>query len=246
MYQKINNLITQYPLILFNEVNGAKTGVIAGEGLWQWKLYNFLYAQNHDAFNEIVNKMALFLSVKSDRSFFRVYGKNIFDENAPIEFTAELFNESYELINDPDITMVIASEEGKKYSAHFSKINNSYGLNIGELPIGNYTWNASVNYGNKVYQKNGAFTVREVMLESMNIVADFELLKNISYATKGKFYTPDKMQQIRDEIMHNDQIKSVVSYNKHYSMMLNSWWYFIAIVLLLGIEWFLRKWGGGY
>jgi len=246
MYQKINNLITQYPLILFNEVNGAKTGVIAGEGLWQWKLYNFLYAQNHDAFDEIVNKMALFLSVKSDRSFFRVYGKNIFDENAPVEFTAELFNESYELINDPDITMVIASEEGKKYSAHFSKINNSYGLNIGELPIGNYTWNASVKYGNKVYQKNGAFTVREVMLESMNIVADFELLKNISYATKGKFYTPDKMQQIKDEIMHNDQIKSVVSYNKHYSMMLNSWWYFIAIVLILGIEWFLRKWGGGY
>lgn len=246
MYQKINNLITQYPLILFNEVNGAKTGVIAGEGLWQWKLYNFLYAQNHDAFNEIVNKMALFLSVKSDRSFFRVYGKNIFDENAPVEFTAELFNESYELINDPDITMVILSEEGKKYSAHFSKINNSYGLNIGELPIGNYSWTASVKYGNKVYQKNGAFTVREVMLESMNIVADFELLKNISYATKGKFYTPDKMQQIRDEIMHNDQIKSVVSYNKHYSMMLNSWWYFIAIVLLLGIEWFLRKWGGGY
>jgi len=246
MYQKINNLITQYPLILFNEVNEAKTGVIAGEGLWQWKLYNFLYAQNHDAFNEIINKMALFLSVKSDRSFFRVHGKNIFDENAPVEFTAELFNESYELINDPDITMDILSEEGKKYSAHFSKINNSYGLNIGELPIGNYTWNASVKYGNKVYQKNGAFTVRKVMLESMNIVADFDLLKNISYATKGKFYTPDKMQQIRDEIMHNDQIKSVVSYNKHYSMMLNSWWYFIAIVLLLGIEWFLRKWGGGY
>jgi hypothetical protein len=29
-------------------------------------------------------------------------------------------------------------------------------------------------------------------------------------------------------------------------MMLNSPWYLAAIVLLLGIEWFLRKWNGGY
>ena len=163
-----------------------------------------------------------------------------------VEFTAELYNESYELINSPDITMVIASEDGKKYSAHFSKLNNSYALTVGELPIGNYSWVASTNVGNKVYQKKGAFTVREVMLESMNIVADFELMKNISQATKGKFYTPGNMQQIKDEIMHNDQIKTVVSYNKHYSLMLNSWYFFIAIVLLLAIEWFLRKWGGGY
>ena len=49
-----------------------------------------------------------------------------------------------------------------------------------------------------------------------------------------------------EKIKNNDEIKPIASYQKKYSMMLNSIWYFIAIVLLLGIEWFLRKWNGGF
>ena len=63
LYQKINNVNTQYPLILFNERNGVKTGVICGTGIWQWKLYNYLYTQSHREFDEIINKIATYLYV---------------------------------------------------------------------------------------------------------------------------------------------------------------------------------------
>ncbi|MBO4481478.1 MAG: hypothetical protein J5719_02880 [Bacteroidales bacterium] len=43
MYQKISNVETQYPLITFSDNNGVRTGVIAGDGLWQWRIYNYLY-----------------------------------------------------------------------------------------------------------------------------------------------------------------------------------------------------------
>jgi hypothetical protein len=51
---------------------------------------------------------------------------------------------------------------------------------------------------------------------------------------------------VAKEIKANDNIKPIASYHKKYSMLLNSPWYLAAIVLLLGIEWFLRKWHGGY
>lgn len=246
MYQKISGVETKYPLIAFMDRNGARSGVITGTGLWSWKLYDYMYAENHDAFNEIIDKTVLYLAAKGDKSQFRVQHAGVFSENAPVEFSAELYNDSYELINDPDIKMVIKSTGDTTYEEQFSKQNNGYYLNVGELPVGNYTWTATTQVGNKKLEKSGRFSVQEVMLETANLVADHDLLKSISTATEGKFFDKKDIQKVAQEIKNNEKIKSIASYQKKYAMMLNSYWYLIAIVLLLGIEWFLRKWNGGF
>jgi len=245
LYQKINNVNTQYPLILFNERNGVKTGVICGTGIWQWKLYNYLYTQSHREFDEIINKIATYLSVKADKSLFRVSAKNVYEEYKPVVITAELYNESYELVNDADVSIVITAEDGKKYEQQLSKQNNQYVLNMGELPVGDYSWLCSTKYGRNSYSKSGRFSVDEVLIESTNLVADHSLLQSIATATNAKFFMPQEMQQIEQEIKANDNIKPIANYSKKYSLLLSSWVYFACIVLLLAVEWFLRKWNGG-
>ena len=246
MTQKISGVETKYPLFLFNDVNGAKTGVISGTGLWSWKVYNYVNTQNHDAFNEIINKTALFLVAKNDRSPFRVRHNAVFAENAPVEFSAELHNESGELLNTPDVKLTIKGSGDTTYDAQFSKQNNAYYLNMGELPVGTYTWTAKTQLGNKSYEKSGSFSVQEIFVETANLVADFDLLKSVAQTSGGKFFTRNDLEKVVQEIKANDNIKPVASYQKKYSMLLNSPWYLAAIVLLLGIEWFLRKWHGGY
>ena len=246
MTQKISGVETKYPLVLFNDVNGAKTGVISGTGLWSWKVYDYVNMQNHDAFNEIVNKTALFLVAKNDKSPFRVRHNAVFAENAPVEFSAELHNESGELINTPDVKLTIKGSGDTTYDAQFSKQNNAYYLNMGELPVGTYTWTAKTQLGNKSYEKSGSFSVQEIFVETANLVADFDLLKSVAQTSGGKFFARNELENVVKEIKANDNIKPVASYQKKYSMLLNSPWYLAAIVLLLGIEWFLRKWHGGY
>ena len=246
LYQKINNVTTSYPLFIFNENNAGKTGIFIGTGIWQWKIYNYLYANNHDVFNEIINKTALFLSAKGDKSFFRLMVKNVYNENAPVEFTAELYNESYELRNDPDVEFHYTDKEGKKYDLQFSKQNNGYFLSLGKLPAGTYSWSANTKFGDKSYSKSGVFTVQEILLETLNLVADHSLLQNISASTGGEFYTANNFSALENDIRKNENIKTIASYQKRYSLFLNSWWYFMSIILLFGVEWFMRKWGGGY
>jgi len=246
LYQKINNITTNYPLFLFNENNAGRTGILTGTGIWQWKIYNYLYANNHDVFNEMVNKTALFLSAKGDKSFFRVLVKNVYNENAPVEFTAELYNESYELNNEPEVSFHYTDAAGKKYETMFSKQNNGFFLSLGKLPVGVYSWNANVKFGTQSYSKSGAFTVQEVHLETMNLVANHSLLQNISESTNGKFYLANDFSSLANDIKKNENIKTIASYQKRYSLFLHAWWYYAAILLLFGTEWFLRKWGGGY
>jgi len=246
LFQKINGITTNFPLFLFNEHSAGKIGILTGTGVWQWKVYNYLYAHNHDVFNEIINKTALYLSAKGDRSFFRVMVKNVYNENAPVEFSAELYNDSYELQNDPEVHFHYTDNEGKKYEMLFSKQNNGYFLSLGKLQTGDYSWSANVKFGDKSYSKSGVFTVQEVHLESLNLVANHALLQNISESTQGKFYFVNDFSSLENDIEKNENIKTIASYQKRYSLFLNTWWYYFAVIFLFGTEWFLRKWGGGY
>ncbi len=246
MYQEISKVPTSYPLLMFNEQNGVKSGVIAGTGIWQWKIYNYLHASNHDIFNDIINKIALYLSVKSDKSYFRIFADAIYNENQSVVLTAELYDETYQLINTPDVALTVTHEDGTNYEALFSKEGNSYTCMLGQLPIGEYRWSASSQLGNKQYQKSGAFTVREVMLEASNLVAQHQMLQEMATSTNGAFYTANDFSEMVEAIKTNDNIKTIVSYEQKHSPILNSWFYFLIAILLFGVEWFLRKWHGGY
>ena len=246
MYQKISNVVSTYPLILFSQNAKGRTGVITGTDIWRWRLQNYLKAQNFDAFDEIINKIALYMSVKGDKSYFRVHSQEVYNENTPVEFTAEVYNESYELITDPDVRFVLTDGNGKEYVSQFSKQNSSYYLNLGKLPVGDYSWEASTVAGTKTYKKSGSFSVQEILLESMNLVANRDVMRAIADNTNGQCFDVRDMENLEKVIKENDDIKPVVTYNKKYTLILNSWIYLAFIILLLGIEWFMRKWGGGY
>ena len=246
LYQKIAGVETPYPLILFNENVGVKNGVIVGSGIADWKRYNYLYEQNHEAFNELIQKMVLFLSVKGDRDFFRVEAKSGYDESEPIQFYADLYNEAYELQNEADVELIIESEDGKKFSYQFSKQNRNYSLSVGHFPPGEYRWHAQAQWGSKNYQKSGHFTVKETMLESQNLVADHALLQGIADNSKGQMISKEQLSEFEKLIKKDDQIKTIATYSRKFSLLLNSTIYFVILILLFSAEWFIRKWRGSY
>lgn len=246
MYQKVSDVETNYPLATFNDADGKKIGIIFGSGIWQWRIYNYVYAKDHKAFDELIEKMVLYLSVKSDKSKFRVLPKQVYNENEAVTITAELYNDSYELVNEADIEIVLRDEFGKEYKANFSKQNNAYSLNMGKLPAGNYHWNATTQGISPQQSKSGVFTIQELVIESINLVADHSLLKSIAEATDAQFFTVKNFSDIEKYIKQNENIKTVASYNPKYNPLLNSWIYLSILIILLTFEWFLRKWGGGF
>lgn len=246
IYQKISGVETNYPLCLFNDNDGRKVGAICGTGIWQWKIFNYVYAHNHDAFDELVEKIVLYLSVKSDKSRFRVRTKQVYNENEAIEISAELYNDSYELVNEADVSITLSDDLGKEYQANFSKQNNAYTLNMGELPAGDYHWTASTQGFTPQQTKSGAFSIQELVVESLNLVADHSLLQSIAEATNAQFYNVKDFSEIENQISKNENIKTVASYSPKYNLLLNSWLYITLLMLLLAIEWFIRKWEGGF
>jgi hypothetical protein len=246
LYQKIGSVPTNKPLLMFNTASDPKTGLLAGEGIWRWRLTNYLHSGNHNAFNEIVDKVIQYLSVKEDRGRFRVNNKSSFRENENIEFDAEVYNDSYELINEPEVKLTITNEENKAFPFTFSRTEHAYHISAGLFPVGDYRFRAEVKVGDKSFQKAGAFTVTPVNVESLHLVADHQLLYSLANQHGGKMVYPGQLEQLKALLKQRDDIKSVSYSKKSYSDLVNLFWVFLLITGLLSAEWFLRKIYGAY
>jgi hypothetical protein len=103
--------------------------MISGEGLWRWRMYDYEQSSNHDAFNALISAVVQYLSVRADDRQFRVRlekeqfagGNRIYSENESVIFSAELLNESNELINAPDVSLTIKDEQVRSIPTSLAK-----------------------------------------------------------------------------------------------------------------------------
>ena len=245
-YQKIGKVDTKYPLIMLGESNGIRTGIITAEGLWKWRLFDFAQHQNHDLFDGLMSKIITYLSVKEDKRKFRAASdKNMYRENEPVQFTAELYNNSYELINDPDVRVILTNGEGKQFPYTMNKSGRYYALSAGILPVGNYQYKATTSVGGQQLEAGGAFTVQPIQLALYETTADHAVLRALANQFGGSMVYPKDMASIADSIKARTMKPIMYTTTKTESAM-NLKWIFGILILLLAAEWFLRRYFGGY
>lgn len=244
--QKIGSIETETPLMTFFQNENKKIAVFAGEGIWKWRMQDFLRNDNHQSFDELINKTVQFLSVKEDKGKFRVFTENNYTENQEIRFDAELYNDSYELVNDPEITIDLADENGNKYNFVFSKTSRAYLLNAGILPVGFYTYKAKVKFGTIDYLENGKLQIKPLFLEANNTRANHQFLQNISQKFGGGLFYPNNMDDISKALNVNNDIASIIYEENNLKEFINLKWIFFLLLALLSLEWFLRKRNGAY
>jgi hypothetical protein len=246
MYQRIGNVSTRIPLIVFNQGVDRKSATITGEGIWRWRLSNYVKRGNQQSFDELFTRIIQYLAVKEDKSQFRVMLKNNFNENEAVEIDAELYNDSYQLVNGPEVNIVITDANKKNFPYAFTRSTNAYYLNAGNLPPGEYTYKASTSIAGKEYLKTGMFTVMSLNIESVNTVANHVLLNNMAARHKGEMVYPDQLGQIEKLLASRDDLKTIAYSQKRYTDLVSYIPFLGLLLLLLSAEWFLRKRNGSY
>jgi len=245
--QKIGTVSTNYPMLVLEQSSAIKRAVLAGEGIWRWRMYDFQTDANFDTVDELISKTIQYLSVKSDKRKFRcTAAKNLYYETERIGFDAELYNDSYELINDSDATLTITDVEGKAFPFNFNKTASAYKLDAGIFPVGDYSFVAKTIYAGKNFESKGKFSVIPKQLEALNTVANHQLLNSLAGKSGGAVFYDNQMQAIADSVTNNATIKPVMFSNFENSAFINLKWLFFAILIFLALEWFVRKFHGGY
>ena len=245
--QKIGNVVTDYPLLAIRNQAGIREAVLTGEGIWNWRLFNYLQNSRFDEINELITKTIQFVTIKEDKRKFRVSAsENLYKTYDRVAFDAELYNDSYEKINDVDAFLTVKNSGGKEYSYTFSKIADFYQIDAGSLPAGNYTYTGTTNYNGKSLNSKGKFSVQDVQLEQANTTADHSLLRSLTDKYGGKLFYENSAEDIVTDIKSQNTLKPIIYNSTKTESALNLKWILFLLMGLLFLEWFMRRFLGSY
>jgi len=245
--QRIGVVNSREALWILNDQEAYRTGYISGEGFWRWWLNNYERSQNHEACKELFSKTIQWLALKTDKRKFRVTPlQNSFNENEPIVFQAEVYNDNYEAVNKEDVTLELKDEQGKSFPFTFSKIGDAYKLTAGTMPPGKYSYTTKALVSGKQQTISGNIVVKPLQLETTETIADHNLLLQMAENSGGKFIAKDSILQLSELISKLQHAKPIIYTEKTFKDLIHQKWLFFIILLLLGVEWGIRKWLGGY
>jgi hypothetical protein len=246
LFQRVGKVNTQKPLFLIQKSNGWTSAVMLGEGMWNWRLQEFARNQNHNAFDELISKTVQFLSTKEDKRRFKVYPlKNNYLNSETVVFETEVYNEIFEPTFGHKIDLQLSNEQNQTtaYSYVTSEQNSTY--QVRGLENGVYQYSASAIFDGNRSTVIGSFTVQDLQIETTNLTADHNLLRNVALQNGGRFYDKTEMQELQSDLLTEEKVFKIYS-SESYLSIINMKWGFFILIIFVGLEWFLRKYNGSY
>ncbi len=243
--QALGSVNTGKPLLAVSVKQGKRTAVLAGEGLWEWRIQEYGDKQSHQVVDGLIMKLVQFLATKEDKRKFRFAPiKESFTQSEPVIFEAEAYNALYEKLES---VMVKLELKGKNGSTNYDYLSDAANpkLDIGLLNPGIYKYKASATVNGKNEIVEGSFAVSREDLEALDLTADHGLLRNIAVQNGGEFYSISQLEALKENLIKNPPKGLVRSFEEMADAISLKWLLFL-IILLLTTEWGLRKYGGGY
>jgi len=228
------------PLLFMHEVGAARVMAFAGDTTWQWVM-----AGHEDPHQRFWQQMILYLARKEldgeQPVWARVTPRNSTPmQEVKIEMGAR--DEQARPITDAEFQGAIIGPEGKEQSlsprqsgethlAEFSKTSEP----------GDYWVRVS---GTRDGKSLGADAWTRFLVDSRDLeldhpAADPELMKDIAGSTGGRFLRPEELEGYLKELLKNPPQLDLSRITR--TRLWDNWWFLGVFVLLISVEWFLRK-----
>lgn len=245
LFQKVGSVVTDKPLLYIDSQEERKIAVMQGEGLWQWRLHEFARTENTEAFDEVFAKLLQYLATTDDRRKFRCYPvKQEFSDTEQVQLETQVYNEIFESIYGNTIDIELTDEAGKRTNYSYTTSAGNTRYTIGVLPEGVYRYKASTTLQERE-EVRGEFLVVKQQLELQNLTADFNLLRKLASQTGGAFYKMDDWESLQNQLAQKEAVASIHS-EEILNSLVNLKWIFFLLLALVGTEWLVRKYSGGY
>ncbi|MDT7831869.1 VWA domain-containing protein [Flavobacteriaceae bacterium S356] len=243
LYQNINGISLNVPLLAMLEENNQKSAFLLGEGIWKWRATSYLNSNSFTDFDSFVSNVVQYLASTKARKRLDVTMDPIFPSNATIDITAFYVDSNYKFDDRATITMELSSTENTiKRELPFSVIGNAYQLNIEDLPAGDYTYKVSVKDQN--ISSNGTFRVTTFNVEEQFTSTNTEKLNRLADRTGGESFYKTKFQDLKKSLLENTDYFTTQKTITKDKNIIDWYWVLLIALFLLTVEWFIRKYYG--
>lgn len=233
---QLGHLNTRLPLIAATAQGSQRRSFVWGEGLWRWRLADFQAHESFAHFDHLISQMVAFTAIQASRNRLQVEAERSYAEGESVTLHAVLYNEAFEPVNGPEVALSLTGDS-LRADYTFRREAGGYSLTLPPMREGLYRYRATADG----LSAEGSFAVEASNLEMQRTTADHTLLATLASLTGGLMLSPDQTDALSSQL---STIKPTIYTHTRFVEFLRVPLVLILIVLLLAIEWVLRKYNG--
>lgn len=243
LYQTVNGINTNQPLLATFETNGTRGGVLFGQGIWRWRAQSYLNEKSFDAFDGFMAKLVQYLSSNRQKGRLSLNYESFYNSNDAIIIEAQYFDKNFEFDPRASLSVSIKNEDNSTVRT-FPLIlkNNAYQVDLSSLNPDSYSFTVLVK--DEPLSQSGHFKIIPYNIEQQFLNADVTKLQHLATNTNGKSYFIDQVSPLFQDLLKDDRFQTIQLSNKNTVPLIDFQWLLALIALSLAIEWFLRKFNG--
>ena len=229
--------------------SGARTALTVGEGIWNWRMRNYLQNNDHGTFNQLIQRHVQFLAANDQRERFKIQTEPRLTPDLRINFQAEAYDAGWTMSKNATIEVILVNEAGGEFIKRMRFDGERYDADFGRMPGGQYTWDATCAIDRENFTDSGIIVIEDQQIEQTSLPADHGLLKRIAEKNGGNFlgtWRATRPEQAAAQIVQAGIPATVL--HEQVSLQNGLEWIPILLtaLLLLAIEWIIRRRTIGY
>ncbi|WP_397446656.1 VWA domain-containing protein [Polaribacter sp. R77954] len=243
LFQNINGVQLNSPLLATFDTNNQKSGLILGEGIWRWRAHSFLNTNSFEDFDRFIGNLTQYLASNKKRDRLEINAASLYPANSTITIAAFYTDKNYQFDARANLEITITnSKTNQALKVPFSLVNNSFQTEIENLPSGDYTYIVTV-LGQNI-NKFGRFKITDYQIENQFTNANSNTLQKLADKSKGSLYYKNQIDQLMQELLTNTSFYTIQKTSKTQQNLIDWKWILAATLALLAAEWFIRKYYG--
>jgi uncharacterized membrane protein len=229
------------PFLVTENYGRGRTAVIATSGTWRWRMAQPAEDQTHEAFWQ--QFLRWLVSDTPGRVVSSVTSQMLFDDSH-VRFSVDVRDKNYSPMGDAKVEAHILGPHGAAAVAEMTPDPNTPGVFTADWTAdnpGTYTVEVTAKQGDEdVGRDTLAFERIDGVAENFHTEQNRELLEKLSSQTGGRYWRPQELSRLADEIPYSEAGITVREPKDLWNMPA----IFLLMLLLRSSEWLLRrKWG---
>ncbi len=243
LYQKIGAITTEAPLLATTDQNGRRGVYIFGEGLWRWRAQSYVDTRSFESFDNFIDNLIQYAASNKRKSRLNLDYDSFYYGNGSVKLYAQYFDKNYVFDNRAALTIKVINKETEDvYDAPFLLQRNAYEIDLSNLVPGDYSFTVTVQ--DQGLARSGSFTIVPFEVEQQFLNANVAALSQVATNTNGTQYIISNIDQLITSLVEDSRYRPVQKSTENVVPLIDWKWLLAVLALLLGIEWFMRKYNG--
>jgi len=241
--QRILSINTENPLLATFEEGSTRHAILDGEGIWKWRANTYVKENNFQSFDNFTGSLIQYLASNKRKNRLEVNAESFYYQSSDVSISAQFFDNNYIFNNSASLTIQVKNQASEVVNTFPLLLkNNYYEVNLNSLPAGDYIFTVTVQ--EEAISASGSFSIIDFNVENQFLNADVAKLQRVANTTNGKLYFLENANTLISDLIDENRFASIQKSEQKIVPLLEWKNLLFILVVILALEWFIRKYNG--